>query len=137
MNFGLIFVFKAVPRFKWFSLSTWRSGFEAGQLVWGFLDINVAVGQSLVMVLRYPTFSIIPPFPYIHLNNRTRLETIKQYCVLSVIRKRQSEDYSNVRFSRLCIATVISFAIPRSSISVRNMTGMLLRTENICLGFIS
>ena len=132
MKFGLIFVFKAVPKFAWFRLSSWRPGFKAGQFVWRVLDSSVAVGKVLVLVLRFPHSA---PFHHscIYLNNRTCLETIKQYSVLSDTRERQSENYSNVLFFRLYSVTVISLAIPWPSISVSDITGTLVRTENIRL----
>lgn len=102
-KFGLIFVLKAVPRLRWFSLSTWRPGFEASQFVWGFLGSRVAVWQVLVIILRFP-HSASFHHSCIHLNKRTCLETIKQYGVLSDIWELQSENYSNVLFFPACTA---------------------------------
>ena len=133
MKFWLIFVFKAVPRLMWFSLSSWRPGFKDGQFVWGFLDSNVAAGQVLVIVLRFPPCSSSVHHSRIQLNKMTRLENIKQYNLPSDKREQQTEKYSNVLFSRLCSAMLISSGIPWSSICISNMTGMLVKTDYIRL----
>ena len=118
----------AVPWFTWYSISSWRPGFEAGQFEWGFLDSSEVVEQVLVILLRFP-HSTSFHHSCIHLNIRTCLETIRQYCVLLDIRKGQLENLCS--FFRLYSDMVISLAIPWARISVRNMAGMLVRIENM------